>query len=104
MDKNENVVYNQRDMKCDGCGNAEATRISYSAKGEACDKCGRTSISSFKFSDVYFKSPGFEPHLADPDKSPKGNFVRSREHKAALMRELGVRETGDRVHGARARA
>ncbi len=56
---------------------------------------------SFRFSDVYFKGPGFEPHLADPDKSPKGNFVKSREHKAQMMRTLGVRETGDKVHGAR---
>lgn len=58
-------------------------------------------MSSFRFSDVYFAGEGFEPHLADPEKSPKGNFVRSREHKAQLMREIGVRETGDRVHGAR---
>ncbi len=86
-------------MTCSGCGNDEAHRISYSAKGESCDKCGASS--TFRFSDVFFKGAGFEPHLADPDKSPKGNFVRSREHKAQLMRELGVRETGDRVHGAR---
>ncbi len=58
-------------------------------------------MSTFRFSDVYFKGPGFESHLADADKSPKGNFVRSREHKAVLMRELGVREVGDKVHGAR---
>ena len=78
-----------------------AHRISYSAKGESCDKCGGVGMSPFKFSDVYFKAPGFEPHLADPEKSPKGNFVRSREHKAQLMREIGVKETGDKVHGAR---
>jgi len=58
-------------------------------------------MGTFRFSDVYFKAPGFESHLADPEKSPKGNFVRSREHKAMLMRTLGVREVGDKFHGAR---
>lgn len=104
MDKNVNVVYNQRDMKCGGCGNEDAYRFSLVKGIEKCNACDPSGISSFKFSDVYFKGPGFEPHLADPDKSPKGNFVTSREHKAALMRDLGVRETGDRVHGARVRA
>ena len=88
-------------MNCDGCGNNEAHRISYTPAGESCDKCGGGRLGTFRFSDVYFAGAGFEPHLADPDKSPKGNFVRSREHKAQLMRDLGVRETGDRVHGAR---
>ena len=104
MDKIVNVVYNQRDMTCGGCGNKDAYRITSQGGSEHCNVCGGASISSFKFSDVYFKGPVFEPHLADPDKSPKGNFVTSREHKAALMRDLGVRETGDRVHGARVRA
>lgn len=91
-------------MECSGCGNSDAYRISYTPKGESCDKCGGVRLAAFRFSDVYFSGAGFEPHLAHPDTSPKGNFVRSREHKAQLMRDLGVRETGDRVHGARARA
>lgn len=88
-------------MTCSGCGNKTAYRVSYSSAGESCDRCGATEMGTFRFSDVYFKKPGFEPHLADPEKSPKGNFVASREHKAVLMRELGVREVGDKVHGAR---
>jgi hypothetical protein len=87
-------------MICTGCGNKRASRGSWSLGGAmTCDACG--SASSFKFSDVYFRKPGFEPHLADPEKSPKGTFVRSREHKAMLMKTLGVREVGDKVHGAR---
>lgn len=88
-------------MTCSGCGAKDAYRVSYSSAGEACDKCSPGSMSTFRFSDVYFKGPGFEPHLADPDHSPKGNFVHSREHKAALMKGLGVREVGDKRHGAR---
>ena len=101
MDKNVNVVYNSRDMVCSGCGNKAAYRVSFSSDGESCDRCGAAKPSTFRFSDVYFKAPGFEANLAHPENSPKGNFVRSREHKAVLMRELGVRETGDKVHGAR---
>ena len=75
--------------------------MSFSSTGEACDACSKSTMSAFRFSDVFFQKPGLEPHLAHPDHSPKGNFVRSREHKAVLMRELGVREVGDKVHGAR---
>lgn len=88
-------------MQCSGCGNKAAYRVSYSSGGESCDVCAPGQMNTFRFSDVYFKGPGFETHLADPEKSPKGNFVTSREHKAMLMRELGVRETGDKVRGAR---
>ncbi len=88
-------------MVCNGCGNKAAYRVSFSSAGESCDRCGAASMNSFRFSDVFFQKPGFEPHLADPEKSPKGTFVRSREHKAMLMRTLGVREVGDKVHGAR---
>lgn len=88
-------------MVCSGCGHKSAYRVSYSSAGESCNACAPATISTFKFSDVYFKGPGFEAHMADPEKSPKGNFVRSREHKAALMREIGIREVGDKVHGSR---
>ena len=87
-------------MVCEGCGNKDAHEWKFSSSGQSCNAC-RPAASTFRFSDVFFQKPGFEPHLAHPDHSPKGNFVRSREHKAALMRELGVRETGDKVRGAR---
>ena len=88
-------------MVCNGCQNKHAYRMSFSSSGETCNACAPSTMSSFRFSDVFFQKPGFEPHLAHPENSPKGNFVHSREHKAALMRELGVKEVGDKVHGAR---
>lgn len=88
-------------MDCKGCGNKSAYRMSFSTLGESCDRCGSSSLGTFRFSDVYFKTPGFEEHLSDPEKSPRGNYVESREHKAMLMRNLGLREVGDKVHGAR---
>lgn len=89
-------------MNCDSCKSEEAIRVSYSGGKESCDRCG--SMPSFRFSDVFFSGksgPHFEPNLAEPNKSPLGSIVYSREHKARLMRELGVKESGDRVHGAR---
>ena len=50
--------------------------------------------------DVYFRGEEFVPHLGD-DKHPFGQFVTSKQQKARIMREQGVHETGDRVHGAR---
>lgn len=88
-------------MVCDSCGNRAATRISYSKGKEACDKCG--DIGSFKFSDVFFKSSYFDPNLSDPVKSPFGTHITSREQKARVMKECGLKESGDRKHGSRAR-
>lgn len=87
-------------MTCDSCGNKEAVRLSYSSKGSTCDQCSN-GLPYFKFSDVYFKGEYFDPNLAHPDRSPWGQHIRSREHKSFLMRELGVRESGDKYHGSR---
>ena len=75
--------------------------MSYANGGETCNACAPSSMSSFRFSDVFFKKPGFEEHIAHPEKAPQGVYVRSREHKARLMRDLGLREVGDKVRGAR---
>lgn len=87
-------------MVCNGCGNLSAHRISYSSHGEKCDKCG--NLNGFKFSDVFFKGAYFDPNLSDPVKSPQGQEVKSREHKADILRQLGLREVGDKRHGSRA--
>jgi len=90
-------------VKCDSCGNNEAVRLHASAGNPiTCEKCG--PLGHFRFSDVYFnqkKGEQFISNLAHDSKAPLGQVVRSREHKAAIMRELGVIESGDRRHGAR---
>lgn len=72
--------------------------MSFSSSGETCDKC--SSPAAFRFSDVFFKKEYFDPMLADPKKSPHGTLIKSREHKAQVMRELGVRESGDKLRGS----
>lgn len=86
-------------MECNGCGNKDAHRVSYSSSGETCNACG--SSGTFRFSDVFFKEPYFDSHIAHPEKAPFGTQIRSREHKASMMREYGLKEAGDRKHGTR---
>lgn len=85
-------------MTCTSCGNKSAYRMSFTPAGEKCDKCG--PASPFKFSDVFFKGEYFDPMLAHYKKSPNGTLIKSREHKASVMRELGVTECGDKRHGS----
>lgn len=64
---------------------------------ETCNYCDSFTVNTF---DAYFKEPHFVEHLATPQ-HPHGQWVTSKAHKARLMREQGVREAGDRHHGAR---
>jgi len=86
-------------MKCDSCGNKYASRLHYSSASCHCEKCGK--LPSFKFSDVYFKQPYFDEHIADADKTPHGTYIQSREHKASMMKQYGLNERGDKRHGSR---
>ena len=86
-------------MLCNSCGNKEAFRVSYSANGESCDSCG--NLGTVKFADVYFNKEYFDPHIAHDTKAPRGTLIKSRQHKADVMREYGISECGDRIHGAR---
>lgn len=91
-------------MKCSGCNNQSAHRLSYSKHGETCDRCG--SLGAFKFSDVFFdqkKGEYFDPNITDPVKAPFGTLIRSRQHKAEVMRQNGLKEVGDKRHGSRQR-
>jgi hypothetical protein len=98
-------------MKCDGCGNEHAIRLrtyfdnvpgetTNKQMKEVCDKCG-TVCNTTACPDVYFKEPYFDEHLGD-QKHPYGQHIKSKAHKARIMREQNVHEYGDRVRGARA--
>jgi len=90
-------------MKCDGCGNENATRIrtyfdDNKQMKEICDKCG--VVSNTASPDVYFRDAYFDGNLGD-GKHPYGQWITSKTHKAKIMREQGVSERGDRIRGAR---
>ena len=86
-------------MRCDACGSDVASVLRWNSEdGWRCNMCGQVPITSSK--DAYFRAPYFEQHFAD-DKHPHGQFVESKEHKAQIMRTLGIREGGDLRHGSR---
>jgi hypothetical protein len=89
-------------MVCSSCGNKNAYRISYSASGEKCDSCGANR--GFKFADVFFdqrKGPYINENATDPVKHPHGTLITGRNHLASVLKENGLKETGDRRHGSR---
>lgn len=67
-----------------------------------CDRCGGLK-ADVGFDDVYFDKPYLDPHLIDIHKPEQRNgvWVESRAHKAALLKEKGWREVGDKRGGAR---
>lgn len=94
-------------MRCPTCNDPYAYCITTRwddkthEKFETCDRCGGGGAG---VPDVYFRHPEFVEHLAhenDESTWDKGTFVTSKKHKAEVMQKLGVREAGDRVHGAR---
>ena len=88
-------------MLCLGCGNQQAYRTFTTATGfECCDKCG--ALGSLDVPDVYFPGPYIDPNLGHPDRpcEKDGVLVLSKRHKAMLLKEQGLREVGDRRHGA----
>lgn len=89
-------------MICNGCGNPRARRIrAYEGGDEICDLCG--GLGSVTLPDTYFREAYVDPHLIDPKKPEERNgvLISSKREKAERMKRLGVREAGDKQHGAR---
>jgi len=89
-------------MTCRGCGNDQAwhTKTIYE-DGQIislCDRCGLEGAGD-GVPDVYLAYIGqkFE-NLTDKMGNPIE--IQSKRHKAEVMKQLGVREAGDRVNGA----
>lgn len=101
---------NSSEMHCDGCGNDKAwvihkkkekfTGIIY----EECNRCFDSEISSTP--DVYFRTPYWDENLSDfddPSYDPaRGTFIRSKQHKAYVLKKCNLQEDGDKKHGWRA--
>ena len=93
-------------MTCQRCGNQAAYHITSwydratEKMVEVCDGCGgdrRGVIPTH--SDVYWPgAPHRNPNICDDIGRPI--LLESREHKARVMKELGIREAGDRTRGS----
>lgn len=60
---------------------------------DACSEC--SGIRTSNTHDVYFRAPYWEQHMG-----PEPIYIESRQQKAMIMKERGLREAGDRVHGS----
>lgn len=96
-------------MICRGCGNPEAWSVTHKKEaltGRIYDECNICFDASVPHNpDVYFKAPYWDEHLHDFDDPShdleRGTYIRSREHKAYVMKKLGLREAGYKRHGSR---
>lgn len=88
-------------LKCDGCGNKLAYKISihYTKEGRdcSCDKCGSVGLSGIP--DVYWKGTHSCENITDNMGTPI--VFTSRRHKAEVMKKQGISEAGDMYHGSR---
>lgn len=94
-------------MTCNGCGDTAAyhivTKIDRSGNiQDFCNRCGGSERGSIPASpDVFWPGhPHYNNNLCDG--SGKPILLESKIHKAAVMKEQGVREAGDPVNGSRA--
>jgi len=97
-------------MRCAGCNNENAWVVHPKKEKltgkvyEECNRCFDASLSSHP--DVYFREPYWDENLNDyddPSYDPqRGTFIRSKQHKAFVLKKCGLREDGDRKAGARA--
>ena len=97
-------------MLCKGCGNEKAWVVHPKKERltgrvyEECNRCFDAAISSAP--DVYFRQPYWDENLCDYDDPAydprRGTYIRSKAHKAYVLKKCGLREDGDRRRGARA--
>lgn len=97
-------------MHCKGCNNTEAWAVHPKKERttgrvfEECNRCFDSAVPAV--ADVYFRQPYWDENLNDyddPSYDPdRGTFIRSKSHKAYVLKKCGLREDGDRKHGSRA--
>jgi hypothetical protein len=99
-------------MKCNGCGvdNEKVWAVHPKKEKftgrvfEECNLCFDSCIPARP--DIYFREPYWDENLGDlddPSYDPKrGTFIRSRSHKAYVLKKLGLIEDGDKRNGSRA--
>lgn len=94
-------------MECSGCGNKDAHKVRMvfvsGEKYESCNACDVSSSSSPLNPDIsylYGSGTYTEENICDPQTLRPIPFSSKRE-KWEAMKRAGVREMGDKKHGAR---
>lgn len=82
---------------CTNCGNPRPVKTVSGTGWERCDQC--SDMRGASVPDVYWD--GKEEHgLADDPVTGKPRVFGSKAEKAAYLKERGLSEAGDRVHGS----
>lgn len=70
---------------------------------QICDRKSCGALGPMAQRDVYFRKAYFDPNLGDPNNvnEQDGAYISSRGEKAARLKKFGLREAGDKIHGAR---
>jgi hypothetical protein len=82
---------------CNNCKNPAPYAKVIRETVEWCDRCGIGALTSIP--DVYFKEPYVDEHLGN-EAHPGPKRINTRAEKAYWLKTCGLREAGDRVHGA----
>ena len=87
---------------CGGCGlQKDNLSVMVVKWGESVNKyCADCRRATAGVSDVYFKQPYWDEHLAN-EKYPGAKYISSRAEKKMWLEKCNLREDGDRVRGAR---
>lgn len=86
-------------MNCNGCGNDRAYRVRVGAGWEFCDMCG--DIGTVGVADVFWDGTP-EHGLPDDPRTGQPMVFGSKAEKARYLREHGLVEAGDKMHGSHA--
>lgn len=85
-------------MTCETCKNPNAYQMrTYVEAGrlvDECDRCGDLGSDVAATPDVYWPGSPYYSKALDVE-------FKSRAHKAAVLKEMDVREVGDRINGSR---
>lgn len=89
-------------MICGTCqANASHILIKYTQEGEKIERCDQCSeMSRPNIYDVFLDRDGCNMNICD-SKTGRQIPYWSKGQKTRIMRKLGIREVGDRVHGGR---
>ena len=83
------------DVNCPNCGIVEDVWAKISEIDVLCPNCGAETARLISATRIICDlEPYFDENLADPKKSPHGQYVTSRQHRKKLMKEQGLMEAG----------
>jgi putative FmdB family regulatory protein len=83
------------DYRCPECGVIEDVWAEIEENNLNCPNCQEIMVRLISASNIICDlEPYFDENLGDPQKSPQGQYVQSRQDRKRKMKELGLMEIG----------